>query len=370
MSRRLRVLMTADTVGGVWTYACELARALDAQRVDIVLATMGAPLTAAQRRTVATLANVEVHESEYALEWMPSPWRDVDAASEWLLRLAARVQPDLIHVNGYAHAALPFGVPVISVAHSCVATWMAAVRGQPLGEDWNEYRQRVTRGLAAADAIVGPTRSILEAVLAAYGIARTGTVIPNGRALTVTPCPKESFVLAAGRLWDEAKGLADLITYAQRSSWPVRVAGPRTMPGATSAVEAPGVELLGELSADEVVTWMRRAAIYALPARYEPFGLSILEAALCSCALVVGDIPTLREVWGDAAVYVPPGDPEALAFHLDVLAGDPLRRGALGVAARARAAQYSPRHMAAGYRALYDGLVAARAARESQEVYA
>ncbi len=32
-----------------------------------------------------------------------------------------------------------------------------------------------------------------------------------------------------------------------------------------------------------------------LPARYEPFGLSVLEAALSGCALVLGDIPSLRE---------------------------------------------------------------------------
>src|SRR5436190_23853133 len=37
-----RVLMTADTVGGVWTYALELARVLCEQEVEITLATMGA----------------------------------------------------------------------------------------------------------------------------------------------------------------------------------------------------------------------------------------------------------------------------------------------------------------------------------------
>ena len=56
-----------------------------------------------------------------------------------------------------------------------------------------------------------------------------------------------------------------------------------------------------------------RAAIYALPAHYEPFGLSILEAAMSGCALVLGDIPSLREIWGDAAVFVHPDNRDAVA---------------------------------------------------------
>ena len=80
MTRQLRVLMTADTVGGVFTYACELIAALRGRGVNVALATMGEPLRSSQARTLAALDNVEVFESSFALEWMPSPWRDVDAA--------------------------------------------------------------------------------------------------------------------------------------------------------------------------------------------------------------------------------------------------------------------------------------------------
>jgi hypothetical protein len=58
------------------------------------------------------------------------------------------------------------------------------------------------------------------------------------------------------------------------------------------------VRCLGPLEASELAGWMHRAAIYALPARYEPFGLSALEAAQAGCALVLGDLSSLREVWG------------------------------------------------------------------------
>ena len=50
--------------------------------------------------------------------------------------------------------------------------------------------------------------------------------------------------------------------------------------------------------------WLGGASIFVHPARYEPFGLSALEAALSGCALVLGDIPSLRELWEGAATFV------------------------------------------------------------------
>src|SRR3546814_4918927 len=69
--------------------------------------------------------------------------------------------------------------------------------------------------------------------------------------------------------------------------------------------------------------WLGRATFFALPARYEPFGLAVLEAALSGCALVLGDIPTLRELWDGVAAFVPPGDIEALEDVLTQLIADP-----------------------------------------------
>ena len=121
--------MTADTVGGVWTYAIELARALEPFGVEILIATMGAPLSLAQRREAEELPHVAVAESKYQLEWMDEPWDDVDAAGTWLLKLARRFKADLVHLNGYVHAALPWNVPVMVVVHSCVLSWWQSVKG-------------------------------------------------------------------------------------------------------------------------------------------------------------------------------------------------------------------------------------------------
>jgi glycosyltransferase involved in cell wall biosynthesis len=72
---------------------------------------------------------------------------------------------------------------------------------------------------------------------------------------------------------------------------------------------------------------------------------------------VVGDIPSLREVWGDAAVYVPPGMPAALRHALIELIQSPSHCRDLGEAARAHALQYTDSLMARRYRSLYDHLL-------------
>lgn len=102
--------------------------------------------------------------------------------------------------------------------------------------------------------------------------------------------------------------------------------------------------------------WFGRAAIYALPARYEPFGLSVLEAALSGCALVLGDIASLREVWGEAALYVRPDDAQALAETINHLAADEQLRTYLAEAARSRAEQYTLSAMGVGYWQAYQSL--------------
>lgn len=355
---QLRVLMTADTLGGVYTYALELAAALAPESVEVVLATMGRPPTAAQSRAAARLSNLKLLESSFSLEWMTEPWEEVDAAGEWLLDLARTTAPDLVHVNGFAHASLPFHVPVVVVCHSCVCSWWRAVRGTDAPESWNEYRNRVAAGLSSATAVVAPTAAILEQILDCYPVNVRGRVIPNGcRLPSPTLVQKQPVVLGAGRLWDEAKNLALLDACAIELPWPVYLAGPTQHPNGGS-IEPRAATLLGNLSAAALSAWMARASIYALPAHYEPFGLSALEAASRGCALVLGDIKSLREIWQDAALYVDPTNPDALTKAVDYLIRQPTTRKSMAERALARAQAFSPAPMARRYRTLYDELLA------------
>ena len=163
---------------------------------------------------------------------------------------------------------------------------------------------------------------------------------------------KEVMVLSAGRLWDQAKNVAALAAVAPRLAAPVYVAGDLRSPdGQVSSF--PGVQLLGKLDAPALASWYSRAAICALPARYEPFGLTALEAAMSGCALVLGDIPSLHEVWGPAARYVHPDDHDGLADTLNELVANESLRNRSAARAMARARHFSPARQAQRYRALY-----------------
>jgi glycogen synthase len=353
MDARPRILITADTLGGVWTYALELAKALGERGACIALATMGAPLSAHQRSQLRGLPQMRLFESAWKLEWMQGAWDDVEHAGEWLLGIEREWRPDLVHLNQFAFGALAFTAPVLVVAHSCVLSWWRAVHGEDAPAEWDVYRRKVAQGLRGASLVVAPTRAMLQTLVRDYGYAQAALVIGNGRDSTLfQPARKEPVIFAAGRLWDEAKNLAALQAVAPQVPWPVHVAGSTAHPDGGTVTPA-SVRCLGELAPEVLAQQLGGAAIYALPARYEPFGLSVLEAALCGCALVLGDIASLREVWGQAAVYVPPGDHAALRNALRGLIEDPQKRLQLAQAARARTLQRTPQRMADDYLKAY-----------------
>jgi glycogen(starch) synthase len=358
--RRLHVLMTADTVGGVWTYSIELARALAPFGIEVSLATMGRPLNAVQWAEARSVPGLRVFESSFKLEWMEHPWADVAAAGTWLLRLEGELCPDIVQINGYAHAALDWRTPTLAVGHSCVLSWWEAVYGRPAPAEWDRYRAEVRNGLQAASLVLAPTAAMLSFLERNYGPTRRGMVVPNGRDPSRFPAaPKEPVIMAAGRLWDEAKNLAALDAAAGGLPWPVYVAGEEQHPEG-GLVQSHNVQPLGQLPGQVLAQWLGRAAIYALPARYEPFGLSVLEAGLAGCALVLGDIPSLHEIWGDTALYVPPDRPDVLRDILNQLIDDAGLREDLAGRARTRALQLTPERMAAAYAAVYTTLLRGR----------
>lgn len=348
-----RILMTADPIGGVWSYVLELARGLGGYGVEIALATMGQPLSSEQRREVDDEPNVTLYESKFMVEWMEDPWDDVQQSGEWLLSLESQLHPDLVHLNGYAHAALPWRSPCLVVAHSCMVSWWEAVRGEDLPSGFEPYRRCVMKGLAAADMVVAPTAAMLQSVQKLYLPLPKARVIYNARSRTrFRPGRKKNFILSVGRLWDEAKNIGALARTAYDLPWPVYVAGEQTRPqGGTANLE--GVNRLGLLSPEDLVPWYSAASIYALPARYEPFGLTILEAAQSACALVLGDIPTLRELWDGAAVFVPPDDDGPLERELRALCADPGRVADLGEKALVRSRTFNANKMTSGYLSAY-----------------
>jgi glycogen(starch) synthase len=368
----VKVLLSTDTVGGVFTYTAELAAALEAAGDEVAVATKGPRLRRAQRQALPS----RVYESDYRLEWMEEPWDDVAVAGDWLLAVEEEERPDVVHLCSYAHGALPFQAPKVVVAHSCVLSWWRAVHGTEAPASWNRYREEMAAGLQEADAVVAPTRAMLAEIERDHEL-RPGqaAVIHNGTAPSSTDpnCirfptswvgnlmqfAKQPLVLGSGRFWDPAKNLAALDAAAARLSWPVAVAGD------LGEGEPPAhAESTGALDREALAELRGEASIYAAPALYEPFGLGILEAARDGCALVLGDIPSLRELWSEAATFVDPRDPAALQRAVEELIVDGSLRAEMASRARHRAANFSIERTAAAYRRLYRQLLSPARAKE------
>jgi glycosyltransferase involved in cell wall biosynthesis len=238
------------------------------------------------------------------------------------------------------------------VAHGCSLSWWTAVHGTPVPPELHRYRDVVRRGLTAADLVIAPTAALIDMMRPHY------VRFPHARVIyhaLPDPAPnsaghadaRERVVFSAGRLFDAGRNLSALRSLAESLVWPVRVAGPLDEQGAGR------LEALGVLEPTEVTAHMRRAAVYVLPALYEPFGLSALEAAHAGCALVLGDIPTLREVWKNAAVFVAPGDTRSLHNAVDTLMRDEGLRTCLADRAYQRALCFRSSTMAASYMDAY-----------------
>lgn len=362
MRKPQSILMTADTVGGVWTYALELTRALAPHGIEVNLALMGPSLTAAQRAAADKIPNLNLFKSGYKLEWMSESEPDVRRAGYWLLHLASRLSPDLIHLNGYAHACLPWHSPTLVVGHSCVFSWWQAVHGKaPPLRQWGRYKSEVTNALRGAHMVVAPSAAMLNSLKTNYGKIENGRVIANGRDPHLfRPRDKEPVIFSAGRLWDAAKNIESVAKVAPDLPWQVCVAGETKVPQQSQQPPAWTREcrLLGPLPEADLRDWFGASAIYALPALYEPFGYTPLEAALSGCALVLGDIESLRETWDGAAVFVDPHDRAALKTELLRLIENRNYRREMSRRARVWGLQFTTERMGRNYLSAYSDLLA------------
>ena len=98
-------------------------------------------------------------------------------------------------------------------------------------------------------------------------------------------------------------------------------------------------------------------AVYAATARYEPFGMEPLEAALSRCAIIANDIPSFREIWGDDAIYFRTNDAASLATAIRELGEDREKCRVYGNRAYQRARdRYNHKRMIDEYLQLYRSL--------------
>lgn len=341
MTQPRRILISTDAVGGVWVYALELGRALSHRGVAVELAVLG-PAPDARQRAAAAAAGLGLRETALGLDWTAPNPAALAEISAGLAALARDLRVDAVQLHTPALVGdVAWPAPVLAVVHSCLGTWWDAVRaGKPRPAEFEFAMAALTRGLGAADAVVAPTRALAAAVGRVYRTGRHIDVVHNGRAGIRGEAGLGDGVLAAGRLWDEAKNIALLDEAAASMDVPVSAAG--ALAGPNGAALAPrNLAILGLLDEAAMTAAMAGARIFASPALYEPFGLAVLEAAQAGRPLVLADIPTFRELWADAAIFLPAREARVWARTLNELHADPRACRRLGEAAQARAAAYS-----------------------------
>ena len=379
-----RLLMTADAVGGVWQYATELATALRPHGVETVIAVLGphhdpsssrhpgldpgsrclAPLEEEAgpriKSGVTEVADqLQIIHTNLPLDWLATGPEHVLAAGDAIAALAREVNADLVHLNSPTLAARArFPTPVIAAAHGCIGTWWQAARGTTPDVDYAWHADLMAAGLRAADAVVAPSAAFAATLQQTYDLPEPPLAIHNGRTPLPLPVAAQSdAILTTGRLWDEVKGASVLDRVAARTDVSFRAAGPLTGPHG-ERVTLHHLHHLGTLDGPALAAELAGRPIFVSAATFEPFGLSVLEAAQAGCPLVLSDIDTLRELWKNAALFVPPRDPQAYADAIARIRADAALRTHLSEAARLRAVRYTPQAQAGAMAAIYAGLLA------------
>ena len=360
----MRILLTTDTVGGVWTFTQELAAVLLLRNHSVALLSFGRQPSASQAEECNRLrarygTSFRYGASAAPLEWMESNERAYSEGTAALLALADSFQADIVHSNQFCFGDLPIAVPVVITAHSDVLSWAAACRPHGLEPSaWlTQYRSLVECGLQRATAVVAPTQWMSETLRRLYSLPFAPKVILNGSNISrPRTLSKRHQAVSVGRLWDEAKNLrllADVV-----SPMPILVAGEQRFQGSHTVMHSGALTLLGPLTHEDVLALFGESSLYLGPSRYEPFGLAPLEAAQCGCALLLNDQPSFREIWGEAALYL--RDANSLSRLLASLSPQSLLEAQQR--SRERAHQLTATRMAEQYESLYRELLASTSA--------
>lgn len=352
MTRARHILLTADAVGGVWQYSTGLAAALLPLGHEVTLAVLGPAPDEAQRAGAAAIADLRLMQTGLDLEWLADEPDRMIGAERRLAEMAGDLRADIVQVHSPALAGAGcYPCPVVAVLHSCVATWWSAVRGGPPPQDFAWRTALVEKGLRQATLSIAPSMAFAAAARRQYGVAPVP--VHNGRTLPVQPQAAQDCIFTAGRLWDAGKNVHVLDEAASHLSVPFKAAGPTRSPHGES-VAFGTLHLLGVLDEAALARHLGARPIFVSAALYEPFGLAVLEAAIAGCPLILSDIPTFRELWNGAALFVDPRDPRAFARAIEGLIEDRAARAEAGRRARERAQRYTPAAMAGRMAALYD----------------
>lgn len=206
-------------------------------------------------------------------------------------------------------------------------------------------------------------------------------VIPNGIEESDYPQPSQQAV----QQWHERvgehfflfigvlryyKGLHTLVEAARGFAGKVVIAGDgperEALQKQISRLGIDNVELLGRVSEEDKISLLHlcRAFVFPSHVRSEAFGMSLVEASMCSRPMISCEISTGTTYVNEEGVtghVVPPEEPERLRDAMQDLLDRPDTAREMGMAARRRFEEmFTAEAMASGYEALYRELTAAR----------
>ena len=269
-----------------------------------------------------------------------------------LRRAVRQDKPDVFFAPAYT-APLALGIPLAVTIHDIAflahPEWFRASEG--LRRRWLTARTAEAASVVFTDSEF--SRSEIETRLGVVP-SRIRVIAPGLSSRGVAPATggRQPLILFVGSLFNRRR-IPDLIAAfavvagRTRSARLVIVGDDRTWPHqdlgtiAESHGVARQVTLLSYVPDDELAALYGRASAFAFLSEYEGFGLTPLEALAAGVPIVVLDTPIAREIYGDAAVFVPPGDISATAEALHGLLVAPARAADLLARAPALLARYS-----------------------------
>lgn len=197
--------------------------------------------------------------------------------------------------------------------------------------------------------ILAPGEEPTASVLRHYGLTGSPYVLWVG---SLEP-RKGVGVLVAAMARLAARGDPTALVLAGYAGWQ----NARLIPPEQRAQLGGSLHQLGPVPEADLQALYAGASVFAFPSFHEGFGLPVLEAMAAGAPVVASDIPAIREVAGDAAVLVPPGDVGQWAGALEDVLGSPSRRARLAEAGRRRAALFPWASTAAATLEIYKELV-------------
>jgi glycosyltransferase involved in cell wall biosynthesis len=248
-----------------------------------------------------------------------------------LPRLLRRTGAALVHTQ-YAvpvHSPCPAVVTIHDLSFEHGSEHMAL-------KDRLVFRRVVPRAARGARRVLTVSERTRDDLVRLYGLPEEKVLVtPNGVDPAFTPGNSLSlgtYVLAVGAVQPRKNHLAALAA-AEAVPLPLVVAGPVKDEALAARLRDAGADLRGYVTQNELVELYRGAACLVQASHFEGFGLPMLEAMASGTPVVALDEPALREVGGEAAVFV---DEAHLAEGMRLALAEHDQRAAAGLE-RARA---------------------------------